>query len=367
MWKHVVALVVAAGIITGGLYLYKNRHRLFRPDFSRSGGTLLVFEVDGEPPDEGLDPLVAVLHKRFDPTDSAGIVVRLNEEQQIEVGVPNGKHHDEQVEMVKRLVGQRGVLDVGWPADDNDEEACAAARRQIQEGNKSGELDKALKRGEPPAAPRNKAGEREFSTKDGRLASYRWVAFDSILSADLTSMASANPLLEARIRECIKRREAFATSEPEFAELLNCSALFFAYRPTGATAGVVYFVLIQEVEAELRLTNEHVERARIGWDEMFGVEAVHVRLRAEGRRRWGTLLRQVEQRGSHQRPPAILVDEKVIAFERFFDAPVNREMVIGQRFSRQDREDLARLLDGGSLPVPIKPVAVRESLVAGRR
>ena len=53
MVKNLLSLVVAAVIITGGVLLYKNRHQLFRPDFDRSGGTLLVFEVAEHRPPAG--------------------------------------------------------------------------------------------------------------------------------------------------------------------------------------------------------------------------------------------------------------------------------------------------------------------------
>src|SRR5262249_49499115 len=101
MKKVLFCLVLMIFVLAGGVLLYQYRHRLFRPEFDKVGGTEIVFEVAPDENEPRLEELCAVLTRRLDPTGGEGIVVVPEGERRVAVRVPNGKRHEELVEMVK--------------------------------------------------------------------------------------------------------------------------------------------------------------------------------------------------------------------------------------------------------------------------
>ncbi len=130
MLKNLFALVVSAIVITGAVYLYHHRNELFRPNFDRTGGTLVVFEIDGDPPAGGLKGVTEVLQNRFDPKGTLGIVVRADGDNRVAIGVPEGKSHDDLVETVKRVAPLPGLLQLRMVANQIDDEAAWTAAHE---------------------------------------------------------------------------------------------------------------------------------------------------------------------------------------------------------------------------------------------
>src|SRR5262249_32712709 len=112
MWKTLLALAVAAGILVGARFLYLHRHTLFRPDFDRAGGTLLFLAGEGQPSRDDLDAAADLLRRRFDPTGGLGILVAANDDGEVEFRVPRSDKHDALVDQVKRLVDRPGQIEV---------------------------------------------------------------------------------------------------------------------------------------------------------------------------------------------------------------------------------------------------------------
>src|SRR5262249_30551297 len=151
--------------------LYSVRHRLFRPDVTRVGGTRLVLDVKDD-----ADAGAAVLRQRLDPTEGEGIVIRA-EGASVTVDVPNGRHPDANLQRARRLARRPGRWHVGLlihPED--DEEAFAAAKTWLAiEANAKG-LEDAYVEGNPlPGLPGQFAAQKPAAGPQR----YRWVAADA--------------------------------------------------------------------------------------------------------------------------------------------------------------------------------------------
>ena len=70
-----VAVVVGALVITGGVTLYGKRHQLFRPDADAAGGTEVVFEASKPAAEGDMQLACEVLRRRFDDDGRAGVEV----------------------------------------------------------------------------------------------------------------------------------------------------------------------------------------------------------------------------------------------------------------------------------------------------
>jgi preprotein translocase subunit SecD len=357
MLRYFLAVVVAAGIITGAVFLYKHRRQLFRPDFDRTGGTLLVFEVAGDPPEEGLDGLVEALRRRFDSTGGAGIVVRADGERRVEVGVPNGKQHDDQVDLVKQVAARPGVLRFRVAANRiDDEEACNACLA----AGKGEKLDA------PPRPPRNPTGGDEFALK---LAGepphrYRWVRLSEGQAKewrlDPTSLKRENPFDVPHIETSCRTGAAFS---PHF---LQQGGLVKARKLT-AGGDPVFFLLVREPASGEEVPADALENVRTNHLRGRGRSTVLFRFSREG----GERFYQMTSRnispvdGSMLRHLAVILDGEVIA------APVvrgamRREAQISGDFNMREAEEIASLLRGGPLPCRLEPKPVREA-TRGRR
>src|SRR5881394_2666025 len=97
MWKVLAGILMATAVIGASVTLYSVRHRLFRPDVARVGGTRVVLDVKGD-----AEKVAAALRQRFDPTGGEGIVVR-TEGATVTVDAPNGRNHDANWLRVLRL------------------------------------------------------------------------------------------------------------------------------------------------------------------------------------------------------------------------------------------------------------------------
>jgi preprotein translocase subunit SecD len=353
MWKYFLALLVTAGIITGAMYLYRHRHQLFRPDIAKAGGTLLVFEVDGEPPDD-LEPLVETLQKRFDLSGGAGIVVRGAGEGQVEVGVPNGKTHDDQVAMVKRLVTRRGKLEVLVLSNRLDDEAAINAAMILPKGEK---LDV------PPRRPRDPKTDDTFPVKlPGEPAHrYRWGRLSEpqvrMLRMDPAGLSRENPMDLPRVEASVRTGQPFS---PNFQPYVLAAA-----RKLSVGADPTLFVLLREPAPGQEITPDLVQvqvaggRGRYSVLFRFGREA-------SGRLADITNRNLSTYDGVSQRQLAILLDGEVITLS-VMSLGVRRGLEINGEFTREEAEEVVMLLRGGALPCRLKARPVRETVTGKSR
>lgn len=100
-----LVLVIAAG---AGFYGYR---QAIKPRLERNGGTILIYEVDGEPP-PGFQPaaLAEALQRRLDRSGQADVTVQPIGPTRVEVRVPRAGDHQAQMQIIRALVAQSGAL-----------------------------------------------------------------------------------------------------------------------------------------------------------------------------------------------------------------------------------------------------------------
>src|SRR5690242_4779036 len=130
--KLILGLAVAALLVVAGVFGWRLYRQWSRPDITKAGGTILVYEVDQDrtPGDVPPENLVAALCRRLDPEQTAGITVRALIDNRVEVSVlRRASDHAEEVRQVKDLIDRSGTLELRIVANtDDDPEAIEAAQ-----------------------------------------------------------------------------------------------------------------------------------------------------------------------------------------------------------------------------------------------
>ncbi len=342
MWKYLVAILVSAAVIVGGRYFYRHRHDLFRPDFDRTGGTLLVFEIEGEPPAGSLDRLFDVLQKRFDPGGGEGLVFRVDEEGRIEVGIPQGKQHDDLVDSVKRLAARPGVIEFRVTASRSEDEPVYKAVEVPPKGVK---LDV------PPPPPVNATGGEEFplSRPIAPASRYRWIRLSEgqvkSLSLDRIGLTHGNPLDRAKVEDSVHKGVPFSPTA--------AMDTLVQARVLAPGADPALFMLVREPAQNEDIRMGALENVRINGGR--GRMAISFRLSRSDAVRLSELRQQ-----SGMMPGAFVYWKLILLLDgQALGSPLmtesnRREVELLGDFTVSEAEDLAVLLRGGPLPYPLK-------------
>jgi preprotein translocase subunit SecD len=357
MWKKLLALAVTAGIIAGAMFLYRHRHTLFRPEFARTGGTVLVYEADGQPSPEDLEQAAAVLQRRFDPTGALGILVGVTDNGEIELRVPRSDKHDALVDQIKRLILQPGRMEIRVLArQDEDESAFAAAYAALKA---PGAKDKV-----PPPPPDSKPAAAARLGGDSEYR-YSWERLSpgevQMLRLDPTTLAHGNPLDEPRVRQGLASGEAFTA-------VSAAPNLLFAVRRVPGEKDPVFFVLTRQEPESRRITGEDVERTWVIDAARLPRPSVSARFTREGGDRLFALTsRNLTAQYTPEGPKrlALLLDGEVISTP-WIQAALRKDAQFPGDFTRAQAEDLAVVLRGGACQVRLKPGPLRETSVGGK-
>ncbi|MGL4554070.1 MAG: hypothetical protein ACRC33_23150 [Gemmataceae bacterium] len=332
MWKVLAGIVLATAVVGGSVILYPMRNRLFRPDVQHVGGTRVVLTVEGD-----ADAVADALRRRFDPKESEGIVIRV-EAGRVEVDVPNGRRHGENVERVRRLSHRPGRLRTGVLAHDQDDaDAVAAGKKWLADGANRKALEDAHAKGDPlPPFP----GDFKAKGPAAPSARYGWVSLDW----ERTSHGmSGTPSVAAR----------------------GHFPLVHELPGVGGRSGVV-ITLMRQLPAGEGVTNGDVVRPRV--QELgrgrFGTY-VHVRLAGDGRLRLLDLMgKTAASPGPNPRRIAFAIDDAVL---HYFDAPGSLiidgfQAVVDSATEGEDVIDLIRV----PLPAGARVSVDREVILPGR-
>ena len=167
-----------------------------------AGGTILVYEINlertkelaqGRPADDpaagagaGLSSddmakLAAQIKRRIDPTDLKNVTVRPLGRTRVEIILPTGGSGGnranltaEEIDEVKRLVSQMGVLEFRILANQKDDEDGIRAARELLDRAPVEQLDELARKGNPPPAPAEEFPVKAESDKVVRVT-YKWV------------------------------------------------------------------------------------------------------------------------------------------------------------------------------------------------
>lgn len=149
----------------------------------------------------------------------------------------------------------------------------------------------------------------------------------------------------------------------------------------GKTAQLSFWETTQSTDSEgqpvqgfapTELTGAHLKRADVTYDQTSGDPQVAIEFNSEGKELFADITRR-----NLQKPVAIVLDNEIISSPTVQTEISDGKAVITGQFSITEAKDLAKLLNAGALPVPIKIIeqrnieatlgtsSVKQSLMAG--
>ncbi len=423
--------------------LFALRPEKYRLGIDLAGGTILVYQVnlertklrketeqgprdakekdrdrDAPPPGlstEEMNQLAAQIKRRIDPTDIKNVTVRPSGDRRVEIILPTGgaaggrsNLSAEDIEEVKRLISQMGVLEFRILANGPDDQAgITAARQTIDETGKkkdqtwvnpksgkeepTSDLQVRAARGLPPPPPpddysvdigETKAKVRyvwvelgqEFREDQGlsnaqespdprglwgKLAAQRdrVVAFPSddfqTCSMLLYSRecVAADVLADEKTRLARLTRENPGKSDAEVEALMNRKK-------------VEYFVLTRISEADsLKVGGEITLTAASGTDAKTFNPCVEFTFNSAGGQQFGKITRRNKpDRGGHTRQLAVLLDERIVSAPSIQSEITNRGQITG-KFDRKKVERDVQILRSGALSAELVEKPVSENTI----
>jgi preprotein translocase subunit SecD len=383
MAMHKIAIILAAlatALVTG-TGLNHGRAETPKPDLSKTGGTVLIYEVEiVEPPPEGprIESLAQALKKRIDPADLTAVSVRRVGKTRVEIVLPwMGKDHEQSVRRIKDLVARTGQLEFRIVANEHDDaKALEAARKYFAEVSgdpkRMKQIEEAALKGRPPAPPTPPDG-KAFETPLGK-STYAWVELGRAArrSLNLDNDAELDPERKeawANAADARRKGETLWLGRLGGALLYSrtCQDRHLGERERSSKK-FEYFILCRDPEKAKEITGAYLDRVE-ATKGGGGRPAVSFRFNAKG----GELLYELTSRNASARRPdqpgchlAIILDGQIMAAPRVQGA-VGRDGQINGSFTQAEVDRMVNILRSGALPVPLKPVPVREETVEPNR
>ncbi len=404
----------------------------YRLGIDLAGGTILVYEVNQErtqerkralgqadgPPgsastegltSEEMNQLAAQIKRRIDPTDIKNVTVRPLGSNRVEIILPisgaagGGKSNlsDEEIQEVKRLISQMGVLEFRILANGTDDSEGIQAARTVLDSRTPGEMETLAAKGLAPPGP-----EGEFTVEIGESKAkvrYVWAELGPEerkslgLSNDFEGKGGLWEIMRAN------RGKTVAVARDEVRGYYdtpdNRNALYLLYsRPTtsvdqldkqnrererlekeGLSAEEMakalddkkydYFILTR-VSANPTGTGE--DSLRVGGDITLTATAetdpktfnpsVGFRFNGAGAQTFGKITRRNKPSGSATRYLAILLDDKVVSAPALQGEISAVGQITGQ-FDRKYVERMVYILKSGALSAELKEKPVSQNTI----
>ena len=424
--------------------LFAVRTEKYRLGIDLAGGTILVYEINlertearraalgdgGDGPRapaaaptgraKGLSPedmanLAAQIKKRIDPTDIKNVTVRPLGDSRVEIILPTGGASGgranlsaEDIEEVKRLISQMGVLEFRILANGPDDQAgITAARQTIDETGKkkdqewvnpkTGKLEPAndlqvrAARGLPPPPPPD-----DYSVDIGETKAkvrYAWVEMGQEFRED-QGLSNAQESQDPRSlwgKLALQRDRAVAFPSDDFQ---TCSMLIYSRecvavdvladektrfeRLTRENAGksdaevealmnrkkVEYFVLTRISETDsVKVGGEITLTAASGTDAKTFNPCVEFTFNTAGGQQFGKITRRNKpDRGGHTRQLAVLLDERIVSAPSIQSEITNRGQITG-KFDRKKVDRDVQILRSGALSAELVEKPVSENTI----
>jgi SecD/SecF fusion protein len=423
--------------------LFAVRPEKYRLGIDLAGGTILVYQINLErtqirkqiergdrpqaatatSPVAGLDSeqmaaLAAQIKRRIDPTDIKNVTVRPSGDRRVEIILPfsgataGGKVNQtaEDVQEVKRLISQMGVLEFRIVANGpDDEKGMQAARQAIEDAAKTKnrrwvdprkpgspeedatELQFNAVRGLPPPAPEGKFDVDINDTK--AKVSYAWVELGAEYREEHgLSNASENSTGTLWSRLAVNRDRTVAVPSDD---ILTSSAIYYSrecvsadqiakekadleklrrdnpgksdaeLEPLMNRKKYEYFVLTRVSESDnLKVGGEITMTASVGNDRTYNL-AVDFRFNGAGGQQFGKITRRNKPTGSHQRQLAITLDERIVSAPSLHGEITNSGQITGgaKGFERKTVERLVQILRSGALSAELVEKPVSENTI----
>jgi preprotein translocase subunit SecD len=339
-----IALVVGAAVIYGGVSLYKVRHELFRPDLKKAGGTEVVFDVEPGPGEEEMEQACRVLRKRFDDSGAGGVEVRHDGTKRLAIMVPNSRYHDALVGQARRLAFEKGAVELRLLANVvADPDALAAAEKEFM----------AMKG--PPIKPGERRGGEVTVGAGVEKKRYHWFRLNDGQAREWLRMGGIHATVRA----------GGAGRWVEFTAYRNTK--LFAMEPPGGISPS-YFVLCAEPGELDRVGGEGIERVRIAGKDARQIARLEFAFEEGAMQRLRRLTNGAGRpaRTEEMSSLACIVDGEVVFAHDLF-SPLLRKQTFYVYALPSEVDDLAALIRGGELPVSLDRASVRENPVAPSR
>ncbi len=413
-------LVCLVPVVLAGFYAF--RFDKYKLGIDLAGGTILVYEVNLErtkirrealrddaatdtgTASEGLstsemNQLAAQIKRRIDPTDIKNVTVRPIGNTRIEIILPvgggSGRGREnlttEEIEEIKRLISQMGVLEFRILANGHDDaEGIREAQRKL-ESTDAEVLDARARRGLPPEGPE---GEFEVAIGETRaLVRYQWaeLAPEERETLGLSNrfegtglwLEAARARQERRVllidanrqpvvdiaraamviysRDCLDE-DQLANEEAEKQRLIREGKSPEEADKLVNRKKYEYFLLTRvSPEDALRVGGDITLTARAGHDQSLN-PAVDFMFNSAGARQFGRITRRNRPSSGIERHLAILLDGRIVS------APTLREEITSQgqihgRFDRKTVERLVQILRSGALSAELRERPVSENTI----
>jgi SecD/SecF fusion protein len=411
--------------------LFAVRVDKYRLGIDLAGGTILVYEINldrtkqrkeslgeqgaGGPrtpsaPNQGLsseemNQLASQIKRRIDPTDIKNVTVRPLGDSRVEIILPvsgsaGGKANlsAEEVEEVKRLISQMGVLEFRILANGSDDADGITAARDALKSRTADELNS---RAEQGLAPYNPEGEFTVDINDTKArVRYAWAELgpEERESLRLSNAMEGSPGLWRILAE--KRGQAVPVVRTEsggYTEIPDsrgCRMLLFSRVCTskdqlakeqmdrerlqregkleGKTPQEIeelldrkkfeYFVLTRGSPIDsLRVGGDVTLTASSGTDQKFN-PCVDFTFNGAGAQIFGQITRRNKPTKDVTRELAILLDERVVSAPSLQGEITSRGQITG-KFDRKTVDRLVQILRSGALSAELREKPVSENMI----
>ena len=396
---------------------YAARLDKYKLGIDLAGGTILVYEINlertkdlndarqgdapagrrgrgaGSGPAEGLSSedmlkLAGQIKKRIDPADLKNVTVRPLGGTRVEIILPTGgaggsgksNLSAEEIEEVKRLVSQMGVLEFRILADDADDKEGIQAARDLLDNAKADDLDARAARGLPPEGP-NELFTVKVNDIEAKDVRYIWVELgpEERETLGLQNAAEAGGGTWAEAAAARLQHRTFTRSFSGEGKQAVC---VFYSRPVhpksfqadkdrteeakGSEANVKkyeYFVLTRvssldsvKVEGDISLT------ATSDTDPKTFNPSVSFRFNGAGAQAFGKMTERNKPSGSNVRVLAILLDDRIVSAPTL-NAVITSAGQITGKFDRKSVDRLVNFLRNGALNAQLKEKPVSENTI----
>ncbi len=311
------------------------------------GGTDLIYEMDRKAMEEAsksgqeilAKDLVRPLNERINPAGTKELVIRPNGPDKIEIIIPAVQQME--VEEIKRLIAQAGILEFKIVANTSDHDALIKLAR---------------KQAENPVSFERLA--RDVVNEDGRVVAL-WREIDR----------------EDEIRNGVKALRT-PIGPTNLARDAVTGRILPPYPGSNETNGFEKFLQrqgIEQVELLLALerggeqfpviTGSDIASARVGTSQNGGYE-VQFTMRTEGASKLYKLTtrNQPDPQRDFHRQMAILLDNRILSAPNL-NQPISTNGVITGNFTRGEAEFLQKILQSGSLPAALNKAPISETQV----
>lgn len=396
--------------------MYAFRLDKYRLGIDLAGGTILVYEVnvertkelaqaaraEGGPTakvadgggltSEDMTKLAHQIKRRIDPADLKNVTVRPLGNSRVEIILPTGGgasrgRNDlsaEDIEEIKRLVSQMGVLEFRILANQfDDDQGIIAARSIIEQASPETRAEWAVK-GTPPPPPE---GEFDVKAESDKALKVRYL------------WAELGP----EERESLGLQNAAEGNSKTWTDVAKARAEGKTFLHTGGNEGKTYSMLLysREVKNPAVLEQEAKDKAKLdgegkgdefnpkkyeyflltrvsdydtvkvegdvslsatsGMDQKFN-PSVDFRFNGAGGQKFGRMTERNKPSGNNIRSLAIVLDQKVVSAPTL-NAVITTQGQISGRFDRKSVDRLVMILRNGALNAQLREKPVSENTI----